>query len=211
MAERGGRRDPKGLTKRLLDAAAEVFVERGYDNAVVSDIARRAGATTGAIYSRWPQKKDMMVAALDHLFGQISPEQRMRSLGVEGMSASEILSVWGANLLVSDAVQGVLVQAFASARTNEEVQERLRRFLDNQADQLRGLVEMGKHQGVLDPDLRTGAVVLAIQSIGIGTHLLLSADRADRHVPTEEEWVAVLERMISGVGPDNDQAQNRDH
>ena len=63
---------------------------------------------------------------------------------------------------------------------------------------------MGKHQGVLDPDLRTGAVVLAIQSIGIGTHLLLSADRADRHVPTEEEWVAVLERLISGVGPDND-------
>ena len=44
-------RDPDGLTEKLLDAAAEVFVEQGYDKGVVSDIARRAGATTGAIYA----------------------------------------------------------------------------------------------------------------------------------------------------------------
>ena len=37
----------------LIDAAAEVFAERGYDGAGVAEIARRAGVTTGAIYSRY--------------------------------------------------------------------------------------------------------------------------------------------------------------
>lgn len=43
-------------TRRLLDAAAQAFVEHGYERAAVSDIARRAGVTTGAVYPRWPRK-----------------------------------------------------------------------------------------------------------------------------------------------------------
>ena len=43
-----------GGDARLLAAAADVFAERGYDGAGVAEIARRAGPTTGAIYSRSP-------------------------------------------------------------------------------------------------------------------------------------------------------------
>ena len=50
---------------RLLDAAAEVFAERGYEGAGVAEIARRAGVTTGAIYSRFTGKADLLAAALD--------------------------------------------------------------------------------------------------------------------------------------------------
>ena len=48
----GGSR-PDDTTARLLTAAAEVFAEKGYDGAGVAEIARRAGLTTGAIYSRY--------------------------------------------------------------------------------------------------------------------------------------------------------------
>ena len=39
------------LTARLLQAAAEVFAENGYSKAGLALVARRAGVTTGAIYS----------------------------------------------------------------------------------------------------------------------------------------------------------------
>ncbi|WP_419930299.1 TetR/AcrR family transcriptional regulator [Candidatus Poriferisocius sp.] len=194
-------RDPDGLTERLLDAAAEVFVEQGYDKGVVSDIARRAGATTGAIYARWPDKNEMMVAALNHLLDRITPEQRLKDLGVSGTSAAEILAAWGANLLESDGTQDVLVQIFGSARNNAAVQQRLQEFLNLQADQLCDLVERAKDEGLCDREMSTPAMVLLIQAAGIGTHLLLSADRAERHVPTAEDWVNLLALLLGAVGP----------
>ena len=194
-------RDPDGLTERLLDAAAQVFVEQGYDRAVVSDIARRAGATTGAIYARWPDKNEMMVAALNHLLEQITPEQRMKDLGVSGTSATEVLTAWGVNLLESDGTQDVLVQVFGSARNNPAVQQRLQEFLNLQADQLTDLVERAKDEGLCDRKMSTPAMVLLIQAAGTGTHLLLSAERAERHVPTVEEWVELLALLFSAAKP----------
>ncbi len=194
-------RDPDGLTERLLDAAAEVFVEQGYDKGVVTDIARRAGATTGAIYARWPDKNEMMVAALNHLFEQITPEQRMKNLGVSGMSATEILTTWGANLLKSDDAHDVLIQVFGSARNNTAVQQSLQEFLNEQADQLSDLVEKSKDEGLWDRDISTSALALIIQAVGIGTHLVMSAERAKHHIPPEEELVELLARLLSAASP----------
>ncbi|MCY3661417.1 MAG: TetR/AcrR family transcriptional regulator [bacterium] len=196
-----GRRDVGGTTRRLLEAAAAEFVEHGYDKAVVSDIARRAGVTTGAVYARWPHKSDVMVAALDRIFEEILPEQRIKDFGLDALSVSGILVAWGASLLSSDATQDVLVHVFGSARNNVAVQERLHRFLADQADQLARYVEQGKEEGTFDAELSTTALTLAIQAIGIGTHLLLSAERADRSVPSEHEWIELLERMVSGLNP----------
>ena len=196
-----GRRDAGETTRRLLEAAAAEFVEHGYDKAVVSDIARRAGLTIGAVYARWPHKSDIMVAALDRIFEEILPEQRIKDFGLDALPVFDIFVLWGAFLLNSDATQDVLVQVFGSARNNAAVQERLQRFLSDQADQLGRLVERGKEEGVLDPELATSAMALMLQSIGIGTHLLLSAGRDDRQRPSEGEWTELLARMLDGVNP----------
>ena len=60
-AARAGRpRDPK-VDGALLDAALEVFLERGYHSASLSEIARRAGVGTPAIYRRWRTKAEVGV------------------------------------------------------------------------------------------------------------------------------------------------------
>jgi len=45
----------------LLDAALDVFLERGYQSASLAEIARRAGVGTPAIYRRWRTKAEMAV------------------------------------------------------------------------------------------------------------------------------------------------------
>ena len=50
--------------QRLLDAATEVFLEKGYDGTRVAEIARRAGLTTGAIYGNFGSKADLLTAAM---------------------------------------------------------------------------------------------------------------------------------------------------
>jgi AcrR family transcriptional regulator len=63
---------PKGPTKRrpqttaaLLDAAYEAFAERGFHGASIGEISKRAGLTTGAFYSNYASKEDLLLALFD--------------------------------------------------------------------------------------------------------------------------------------------------
>ena len=199
------RTDPEATTARLLDAAATEFVEYGYEAAVISRVARRAGVTVGAVYSRWPTKTEVMVAALDHIFERLLPSERMQQLNVAELPTPAVLELWSAHLLSSDAVQDVLIQVFGSARNHPAVRERLQRFLNDQSDQLTYLIEKGKTEGPHNAALSTVAVTLMCQAIGIGTHLLISAGLDDRHIPTEEEWTELLRHVIGLVYPPTDQ------
>src|SRR2546423_13171169 len=60
----GEEQAPATTRDRILAAAAEVFAERGYEGAAVSDIARRAGFTTGAIYGRFRDKAELLLEAV---------------------------------------------------------------------------------------------------------------------------------------------------
>lgn len=202
MSDGEGPRRRKGVdetTEKLLDAAAEVFVENGYDGAVISDIARRAGVTTGAIYARWPHKSDVMAAAVEHLLERILPERRLEQFGIKQLPVIDIFSVWSARLLAGDDTPDVLVQAFASARNNEAVQQRLQCFLAEQAEQLSRLIERGKVEKPDHAGFSTVAMTLLVQSIGIGTHLVLTAGREDRQIPSEEEWTTMMDYIIKAL------------
>jgi AcrR family transcriptional regulator len=47
--------------ERILETALELFVERGFRNASLQEIAASAGYTTGAIYSNFSGKEDLFI------------------------------------------------------------------------------------------------------------------------------------------------------
>ncbi|MFD7257839.1 ScbR family autoregulator-binding transcription factor [Streptomyces sp. NPDC059874] len=51
--------------RAILEAAAVVFEERGYDNAKLSDIVRLAEVTKGALYFHFDSKEDLAQAVID--------------------------------------------------------------------------------------------------------------------------------------------------
>jgi AcrR family transcriptional regulator len=60
------RDEQKALTRRrLIDAAESVFARRGFHGASVEEIAREAGATTGALYSNFASKEELFLALFD--------------------------------------------------------------------------------------------------------------------------------------------------
>ena len=60
MSEPGSRRgrahDAEGARQTILDAAEEVFAEKGFEGASLEEIAQRAGYTRGAIYKHFSSK-----------------------------------------------------------------------------------------------------------------------------------------------------------
>ena len=58
------RRDAERNRQRILEAAAEVFTERGFA-ATLDDVARHAGVGVGTVYRRFPDKAALADALFD--------------------------------------------------------------------------------------------------------------------------------------------------
>ena len=194
-------RDADETTARLLEAAAQEFIEHGYEATRVNDIARRVGLTSGAVYARWPHKPDVLVAALNHIFQKILPEQELENLGGAGRRSPDKLALLGTNLLAFDEHKDVMTQVFGSARNNEAIRECLLEYLNEEAGQLSRLVEQMRDDGFIGPDYSAASIAFLGQALGIGTHLLITVKLDECHIPTEHDWITLLATLINSVAP----------
>ena len=64
------RRNPE-LDERIREAAREEFLEKGFHGASTRGIAARAGITTGALYTRYPDKDALFCSFLDEARGEV--------------------------------------------------------------------------------------------------------------------------------------------
>lgn len=61
--DRGGAAGPTGTTReRILDAALDLFVEKGYENTSLREIAEQLGFTKAALYYHFPSKDRILLA-----------------------------------------------------------------------------------------------------------------------------------------------------
>lgn len=185
--------------ERLRTAAAEVFAERGYEGAGVQEIARRAGLTTGAIYSRYSGKAELLAEAirdqaspqLDALFATERPEGKV----------ADLLSRAADHLITREPApkQGVLLQAFVAARRDPELQDLLREHLARRTEVFHRLIEFAKNAGDVDPDLDTASLAHFCQAIGFG---ILLYEAIDAPKPDPDDWNALIARLIQAMaGP----------
>ncbi|HKY13614.1 MAG TPA: helix-turn-helix domain-containing protein [Microthrixaceae bacterium] len=84
---RGRGRPPKseGLVtaKALLDAAADVCAERGFDGTTLALVADRSGVTTTAIYNHYANREELLYAAAVHRLERITT-MSVKSMGAGG-------------------------------------------------------------------------------------------------------------------------------
>ena len=60
--------------RRLVEAAAAAFEERGYDETTTTEIARRAGVAVGTVYGYFPDKRAILLEILHETVEQMAGE-----------------------------------------------------------------------------------------------------------------------------------------
>ena len=184
------------LTDRLLQAAIEVFTDRGIEKAGVAAIARRAGVTTGAIYSRWEGKQELLLDALDVVLVQQVAD--LLAAGPQA-SAADVLESLGAHLLEREAASdALLLEAMVTARRDPDFRELFNARVHDEEGHLALLIDNGKEAGIVDPALSTAAIVTLCQAISFGFVVMGAIDKS---TAPADEWNAVIHRLISAALP----------
>jgi AcrR family transcriptional regulator len=184
--ERPLRKDAERNRRRILDAAREVFAERGLD-AGLDQIARHAGLGVGTVYRRFPDKARL----IDALF-----EERIAAIAALAEEAAAHEDPWAGLVfffersLAEQAVDRGLKQLLLSgARGCAQVSAGRERI----APPLRGLVARAHKAGVLREDV-------AVQDLPMISLMLGSLMDASRDA-APELWRRYLELLLGGLRP----------
>ena len=188
------------LSERLLAAAADLFAEKGYEQAGVAEIARRAGVTTGAIYSRYTGKADLLQDAVKNH----APTEITRLLRAEDndQSPKDILADMGEHLLDDlHESTGIFIEALVAARRDPDLAIVLHQLATQEGEQVEKILEAAKAFGSIDQDLDNLALVRLAHAIGYGMNVtrLLGLE-----LPTKDSWTDVIDRVINSFAPTNE-------
>lgn len=180
----------------LLEAAITVLLSRGYEGARVSEIAREAGLTTGAMYSHFPSKADLMSAAI----AAHAPLVIRRLLAADGeVSVIDTVRELGAALpdeLVRTAP--LLLELVVTAGRDPEVAGIVARGLAEREATIAEVTRLGQRNGELDPALDVDALARFVLVLGVGALVLAVVD-LDPVDPSA--WQAVIDRMLDAARP----------
>lgn len=181
---------------RLVSSAVEVFAEAGYDRATVAEIARRAGVTTGAIYSRYRGKADLMADALGtHLVRKFD-----LALPEAPTGGVDLLASLGAHLVdPTHSANWLIAEAIVATRRDPELADMIRRSFEEEQSRINKAVQQAKDDGQIDRSLSTVAVAQFAMAVGMGMGL---GPLVGREQPTPDEWDAVITRVIRAASPE---------
>ena len=173
---------------KLLRAAEEEVAERGYDGARIRSIADRAGLTTGAVYSRFSGKEDLLVAALTR-----SPNT---TLLTGDAPAKEVIRRAGALTYALGPDQVLVLEALLAARRVEGLQPGVRAAQEGWMRSVRPVLERGVAEGDLDDDLDLETLAVFLRVVGLGSMTYLAAGLP---APDAEAWDALLGRLVDSL------------
>jgi AcrR family transcriptional regulator len=187
----------------LLQAAAQVFAERGFHAASLDQVAAAAGFTKGAVYSNFKSKEDLFLALLEGAYtreaalvretmdaSEVPPEDRL------GDFASLVRTEYGE----SPDLSGLYLEFALYARRNPEARDRLAALDDDDVRAIAEIIEGSRstREDQLGPASAETAARLVIALFrGIGVLRLIDPTAVDSTLL--EEAVAFVAR---GLGVD---------
>ncbi len=172
---------------RLLDAAAEVCVERGFEGSTLPLIADRAGVSPTAVYNHFPNREELLYAAAVRALDQITAAALRAGRGAPTLQAIAMA------YLRPEMTQHrrLIAELHQASRRDDRLASLLAQWHRDYGDRF-----VGALSGT-DPNPRATTKVVFLLLLGLCHFDDVSAIRASRGAVTER-----VERMIEVLAPD---------
>lgn len=190
MAEQGGR----STRTRLIEAAAELIAEEGYDRVGVLAVAQRAGMTNGAIYGNFRDKAQLLAAAIEMRLNRVvSAVERSRREQTPPLDVIDFIARTMA-LDTPEADRRLVVEAYSAAWRDEDIRALVRERLERIETMVAGLGERARVEGELSPSVDPATLARFGVAVALGYHLIHTAGVPD---PDRESWSRLVDRVLS--------------
>lgn len=180
---------------RLVAAAIEVFVEQGYEQARVQDIARAAGLTTGAIYANFRDKRELLLAAIaDRSAAEVGT--LLQAAG--STPPRDLLAALGSRMAFRENDRPLLLDAVVASERDPVLAALLRDALAERHARIAGLVEHGKSDHTIDRAIDTDVLTRFCMTLALGS-LVVRALALPQ--PDPNHWASLIERLLDAAAP----------
>jgi AcrR family transcriptional regulator len=175
----------------ILDAAAEVFDERGFNGASLSDILARAGVTKGALYFHFSSKEELAKEIVEDQWAVELPSVDYSNPGLQMLI--DMSHAFGHNLATNVRVRASnrLVTEANFANPAPQVYQR---WISIIHEVLKAAHERGDIRKEWDTE--RAAVFLGAAFLGIQTQSEVLTGRADIHERITDMWEISLPGLV---------------
>jgi AcrR family transcriptional regulator len=187
--------------RRLIEAAAELITEKGWEATTAAEIGRRAGYSRAMVHARYGGKD----AILDTLF-RTTYEARLDTRPADDVDGlRQALGHFDRiiELYVEDRafVRAVFVLTFEAVKSTSPIRGRMRAWLSSGVETVEAGLRAGIRDGSVRPDVDVVAATTDISTSGLGLayHWIVFDDsyRLDRELAT------VRDRIIGAYGTES--------
>jgi len=137
-------------SRRLVEAAAELIVEKGWEATTAAEIGRRAGYSRAMVHARYGSKDAILDAFFLHDYvKQLSPDADPNVSGLQE-AVGHFDRVRRLFFEDQEFLRAMFVATFEGVKTTSPLRERVQRWLQRGVDK----VERGLRRGVDDGSVR---------------------------------------------------------
>jgi AcrR family transcriptional regulator len=179
----------------VVEAAAAVFAEAGFDGARVSRIAEVAGLSSGAIYNHYRSKAELLAAAVE----AYATQELNDVLAADGDPPAGIL-----DLITRQGVAlqhkarpaaALLPEAILAAQRDPEVAALLGRDVAAREAFFSDLVRLAQSSGEATDDVSAEVVARFCLMLGLGSLLVRAMDLP---ATDDDDWSSFITRLVDG-------------
>jgi AcrR family transcriptional regulator len=183
---------------RILEAAAQVFAQKGYAGASVADIALKAEIGKGTVYEYFKSKEDLFFAVFEWFMWQIDAAARVGISALGGSAAERLKALSDSIMAMWDEIEDAfnLTMEFWAASASSQMCDRFKKAFRLLYAEFRGtvvaLIKEGIDRGEFRPDVKPEPIAAAL--VGTWDALFLQAWFEETFDPaaTADEFLKVL-------------------
>jgi AcrR family transcriptional regulator len=170
VSERPAR--PENGRRDLMDIAIDCFARFGYQGASIDRIAKAAGLTKGAIYYHFKDKEELLFEAVKSRVSQFERRVISDLEAVTDATAAlrRVTEVCLEHATKSNHRRMIVTLMVEALGTNARLSAQFRQMMHRFRAFLRGIIEVGQHQGVFRSD------VSAITAAGVYAGAVMGAE-----------------------------------
>jgi AcrR family transcriptional regulator len=193
------------VRERLMAAAREVITLVGEEHLTLAQVVERAGLTTGAVYSNFANREELIVAVHLDWFRSLVARllRQLESLLDPTLSDGELAAgiddlLTGADHAEARRSRWLRVRALAAADRYPALHDALRDTQRQISEHWIAVVQAAQERAIIDPTLDARGVALALELPSFG---LVLADLAGSLAPEASAWATVVQRLFVGIEP----------